>query len=237
MAPPRRALLPCALALALALAAAPGLDLAAAAPATEQPANKLRPAALTRLRTGATLPAGWLKDELTLQARGLSGQLPWFWGYINGSAWTGGHGSHPAQFMGYYLQVRVEHHTTRPPPPSYRPPGTRRPPHRRQPAAPELLSPAPCRPCCVSGAWRHWTNGVVFDGAAFLHPPSLPPALDPFLSPLVSLSTWAATGDDPPQLSGGGRQPRRDPGAVRPHAQPTPFPYIPQPRGVKGEAV
>ena len=45
--------------------------------------------ALYRLPTGATKPAGWLRDELTLQAKGISGQLPYFWHYLNWTTWMG----------------------------------------------------------------------------------------------------------------------------------------------------
>ena len=41
-------------------------------------AKSLRPPVLQRLDVGQTKPEGWLKAELSLQARGLSGQLPWF---------------------------------------------------------------------------------------------------------------------------------------------------------------
>jgi hypothetical protein len=79
-------------------------------------AASLRPPALRRLDTGATKPLGWLKDELTLQAKGLSGQLPYFWHYLNYSTWTGDahekdpygrEGGSPDQFMSYYLNGLV----------------------------------------------------------------------------------------------------------------------------------
>jgi hypothetical protein len=66
----------------------------------------LRPPALQRLDVGAIKPLGWLKDELSLQAKGLSGQLPYFWGYFNNSAWMKEHtdnGGQPHQFIPYYL--------------------------------------------------------------------------------------------------------------------------------------
>ena len=31
--------------------------------------------------------SSWLKDELTLQAQGISGQLPYFWHYLNSTEW------------------------------------------------------------------------------------------------------------------------------------------------------
>ena len=41
--------------------------------------DKLLSPALHRLSVGRIRPAGWLKDELMLQAQGISGQLPYFW--------------------------------------------------------------------------------------------------------------------------------------------------------------
>lgn len=71
-------------------------------------ANVLRDPVLRRLDTGATKPSGWLERELKLQAPGLSGQLPYFWSYVNHSMWVGGtsHES-PAQFIPYYLNGLV----------------------------------------------------------------------------------------------------------------------------------
>ena len=71
-------------------------------------AQRLRPPSLLRLPTGATKPLGWLKDELTLQARGLSGQLPSFWVYFVNSSWLGNpKGRDPQQFLPYYMQGAV----------------------------------------------------------------------------------------------------------------------------------
>ena len=48
-------------------------------PAKSDDSDALRSPALLRLPVGATKPAGWLRDELQLQAKGISGQLPMFW--------------------------------------------------------------------------------------------------------------------------------------------------------------
>jgi hypothetical protein len=95
------------------------LPLAAAVSAPPPPPMALRPPLLRRLPTGATrpLPGRWLHDELSLQASGLSGQLPYFWHYLNHSTWTGvaqeshdpygREGGSPDQFMSYYLNGLV----------------------------------------------------------------------------------------------------------------------------------
>ena len=68
-------------------------------------APSLRPPALQRLDTGAVKPAGWLMDELTLQAKGMSGFLPYFWRFINGSEWMAPKGSgSPHQYVPYYIR-------------------------------------------------------------------------------------------------------------------------------------
>ena len=59
------------------------------------PANKkpLPPSAYSILPLGAVMPQGWLKQQLTIQAKGLTGNLPKFWkdlGPDNG--WLGGKG-------------------------------------------------------------------------------------------------------------------------------------------------
>jgi hypothetical protein len=50
----------------------------------------LRAAALERLPLGSISPAGWLKEQLRIQAAGLSGHLDEFWPDIKESAWFGG---------------------------------------------------------------------------------------------------------------------------------------------------
>lgn len=70
-----------------------GLILAAAGMAlADQPsdARELRPLALEPLPLGEIKPAGWLKTQLEIQAKGLSGHLDEFWPDIKESAWIGG---------------------------------------------------------------------------------------------------------------------------------------------------
>ena len=50
----------------------------------------LTPPAFVTTPVGAVTPAGWLKDELDVQAAGLSGFLPKFWADIANSSWIGG---------------------------------------------------------------------------------------------------------------------------------------------------
>jgi DUF1680 family protein len=57
-------------------------------PKATEPA--LRPSAFERLPLGRIRPAGWLKDQLRIQADGLSGHLDEFWPDIKESAWFGG---------------------------------------------------------------------------------------------------------------------------------------------------
>ena len=47
-------------------------------------------AALAPLPLGNIKPAGWLRDQLRIQANGLSGHLDEFWPDIKDSAWFGG---------------------------------------------------------------------------------------------------------------------------------------------------
>src|SRR5262245_43343670 len=46
--------------------------------------------AFQSLPLGKIKPAGWLRDQLKLQAAGLSGHLDEFWPDIKDSAWVGG---------------------------------------------------------------------------------------------------------------------------------------------------
>eukprot|EP00854_Cymbomonas_tetramitiformis_P005083 gene5083-6187_t len=51
-------------------------------------------------------------EELLLQAKGLSGDLPWFWPYFNNSVWVGGNATNNAtnnvfQYIPYYLKGLV----------------------------------------------------------------------------------------------------------------------------------
>jgi hypothetical protein len=58
------------------------------APKAAEPS--LRPPAFSPLPLGSIKPAGWLKDQLRIQAAGLSGHLDEFWPDIKESAWFGG---------------------------------------------------------------------------------------------------------------------------------------------------
>ena len=57
-------------------------------PKAAEPA--LRGSAFEPLPLGSIRPAGWLKDQLRIQAEGLSGHLDEFWPDIKNSAWFGG---------------------------------------------------------------------------------------------------------------------------------------------------
>ncbi len=56
------------------------------------PAEALKTVAMQPLPLGSLRPAGWLRDQLRLQADGLSGHLDEFWPDIKDSAWFGGKG-------------------------------------------------------------------------------------------------------------------------------------------------
>ena len=50
----------------------------------------LLPLKFRPLPLGAIKPQGWLKDQLIIQAGGLSGHLPLFWALVMNSSWIGG---------------------------------------------------------------------------------------------------------------------------------------------------
>ena len=52
------------------------------------PLNSPRPTALSPL--GSIRPAAWLREQLVVQAAGLSGHLDEFWPDVQDSAWIGG---------------------------------------------------------------------------------------------------------------------------------------------------
>lgn len=52
----------------------------------------LRPTRFVKLPLGAVKAEGWLKDQLTVQANGLTGHLDEFWDSLKNSAWKGGDG-------------------------------------------------------------------------------------------------------------------------------------------------
>jgi len=85
------------------------------APAASSPAPLLRAPALSRLAVGATKPQGWLRDELELQAAGITGLLPYFWHYLNSTAWMGvtkdpygRAGGSPTQFLPHVQPLAVQ---------------------------------------------------------------------------------------------------------------------------------
>lgn len=66
----------------------------AAAENKHYPVNRppLRQTAFVALPVGAVKPAGWLKEQLVIQANGLTGHLDEFWPSLVDSAWAGGNG-------------------------------------------------------------------------------------------------------------------------------------------------
>jgi len=79
---------------ALALLFGLALISTAAAENKHYPVNHppLRQTAFVALPVGAVQPAGWLKDQLVIQANGLTGHLDEFWPSLVDSAWSGGNG-------------------------------------------------------------------------------------------------------------------------------------------------
>ena len=52
--------------------------------------SRLQPLAFSPLPLGSVRPAGWLRDQLTVQANGLTGHLDEFWPSVADSKWIGG---------------------------------------------------------------------------------------------------------------------------------------------------
>src|SRR4051812_28920110 len=63
---------------------------ARAGEASQAAGPELKAPAFEPLPMGSIKPAGWLKDQLRIQADGLSGHLDEFWPDIKESAWFGG---------------------------------------------------------------------------------------------------------------------------------------------------
>ena len=76
--------------LVLALVGGCPIAVAGGVEAPEPATLSLRPPAFEPLPLGSIKPAGWLKDQLRIQADGLGGHLDEFWPDIKDSAWFGG---------------------------------------------------------------------------------------------------------------------------------------------------
>src|SRR4051812_49128295 len=92
-------------------AATIGMGLTASLPTNaavgdEKPERKLRPLAFQPLPLGQIKPAGWLLNQLKIQAAGLGGHLDEFWPDVRDSAWiggqTGGRGRGPPRLRGVF---------------------------------------------------------------------------------------------------------------------------------------
>ena len=82
----------------------PGSPAGALYPANREP---LVSSALIPLPLGAVKPAGWLKDQLTVQANGLTGHLDEFWPSLKDSAWKGSENGEAWERGPYYLDGLV----------------------------------------------------------------------------------------------------------------------------------
>ena len=65
------------------------------------------PSALIALPLGTVKPAGWLKDQLTIQANGLTGHLDEFWPSLKDTAWKGANHGEAWERGPYYLDGLV----------------------------------------------------------------------------------------------------------------------------------
>ncbi|KAG8707752.1 hypothetical protein FRC08_000312 [Ceratobasidium sp. 394] len=68
------------------------VGIVAATPAVDrrQTTSGLAPKTFTNLNLGEIKPTGWLKNQLTIQAEGLAGNLNLFYPLVTESSWTGG---------------------------------------------------------------------------------------------------------------------------------------------------
>jgi hypothetical protein len=83
--------------------------LLAGAASQNYPANRppLGQTKLVALPLGAVKPAGWLKDQLTVQAKGLTGHLDEFWPDLLNSRWKGSQDGEGWERGPYYLDGLV----------------------------------------------------------------------------------------------------------------------------------
>lgn len=65
-----------------------------AAAAAAVAAQTLQPLAFTPLKLGQVMPAGWMKNELDIQASGLAGYMDEFYEPVNNTQWLGGTSTH-----------------------------------------------------------------------------------------------------------------------------------------------
>jgi uncharacterized protein len=79
------------------------------APNNLYPANRvpLAPSAYIPLPLGAVKPAGWLRDQLVIQAEGITGHIDDFWPSLQQNAWKGDEGGEGWERGPYYLDGLV----------------------------------------------------------------------------------------------------------------------------------
>lgn len=83
--------------------------LGAHAPNNLYPANRppLTPSAYIPLPLGAVKPTGWLRDQLVVQANGMTGHIDEFWPSLHKNAWKGDEGGEAWERGPYYLDGLV----------------------------------------------------------------------------------------------------------------------------------